>query len=160
MTKRLENLTENTLVEKIKYLEEQLKDMKTLQTVGSESWLQISSQWQWNWTSNTSYTSLVPSRGVIDFDTWMNYSMYFECLMFTDGGTGYLRLYNETDSTEFTGSELTTTTVGESNAVLVRSSKLTKPTGAKTIKVQGKRVGGSGNVNCMVARVVMKIEVS
>lgn len=86
--------------------------------------------------------------------------MYFECLMFTDGGTGYLRLYNETDSTEFTGSELTTTTVGESNAVLVRSSKLTKPTGAKTIKVQGKRVGGSGNVNCMVARVVMKIEVS
>ena len=80
MTKRLENLTENTLVEKIKYLEEQLKDMKTLQTVGSESWLQISSQWQWNWTSNTSYTSLVPSRGVIDFDTWMNYSMYFECL--------------------------------------------------------------------------------
>lgn len=155
---RLDYLSENTLVDRIKYLSQQLEEIKTLQTVNSEIIIPVTAQWTGNWTDSSSYVNLVPSRGVINFDAYANYSLYFECLMFTDAGTGYLRLYNDTDSTAFASSELSTTAVGESNAVLLRSGELTKPTGIKTIRIQGKQTGGAGkDVNCMIGRMVFKI---
>lgn len=155
---RIDKLPENNLVEQIKYLQEQLNALKSLQTVNSEIIIPITAQWTGNWTTSASYVDLVPSRGSINFDAYSNYDLYFECMMFTDAGTGYLRLYNSTDGTDFAGSELSTTAVGQANAVLLRSSQLTKPTGTKTLKIQGRQTGGgANNVNCMIGRVIFRI---
>lgn len=155
---RLDNLSENALVERIKYLSLQLEEIKTLQTVNSEIIIPITAQWNGNWTGNSTYTELIPSRGVINFDAYANYKMYFECLMFTDSGTGFLRLHNNTDNVLFTNSELSTSAIGESNAVLLRSPELVKPTGTKVLQIQGRKTGSTANnVNCMIGRVIFRV---
>lgn len=116
-------------------------------------------EWFGSYKLSSSYTSLNGSYTVINFDDWEGYDWYFESTYFTDAGTGYVRLFNVTDNVAVTGTEFSTTNVGEANAVYTRSSVLTKPTGTKVFKVQVKIVGGDGvseNVNSMKSRMVFR----
>lgn len=107
----------------------------------------------------SSYTSLNGSYMSINFDDWNGFDWYFESVIFTDAGTGYVRLYNVTDGAEVTGTEFSTTAVGEANAEYYRSSVLTKPTGTKVFRVQVKIVGGNGTtqyINAMKSNMVFR----
>jgi len=110
-------------------------------------------------SSFNSYTSLNGSYMSIIFDDWNGFDWYFESVIFTDAGTGYVRLYNVTDGAEVTGTEFSTTAVGEANAEYYRSSVLTKPTGTKVFRVQVKIVGGNGTtqyINSMKSNMVFR----
>ncbi len=116
-------------------------------------------EWFGSYKLSSSYTSLNGSYTVINFDDWEGYDWYFESTYFTDAGTGYVQLFNVTDNVAVTGTEFSTTSVGEANAVYTRSSALTKPTGTKAFRVQVKIVGGNGtteNVNSMKSRMVFR----
>ena len=67
------------------------------------------------------------------FDGTVN--VYFEATMMTDAGTGYARLYNNTDGAEVANSEITTTST---SMVRVRSSALTLSSGKEyTMQLKG-----------------------
>lgn len=115
--------------------------------------------WFGSYKLSASYTSLNGSYMSINFDDWNGYDWYFESVIFTDAGTGYVQLYNITDSAAVAGTEFSTTAVGEANAEYYRSGILTKPTGTKVFKVQVKIVGGNGTtqyVNAMKSNMVFR----
>jgi hypothetical protein len=115
--------------------------------------------WFGSYKLSSSYTSLNGSYISINFDDWKGYDWYFESTIFTDAGTGYVQLYNVTDGAAVSGSEFTTTAIGEANAEYYRSAALTKPTGTKVFKVQVKIVGGNGTtqyINAMKSNMVFR----
>ena len=82
---RLDYLSENTLVDRIKYLTLQLEEIKTKQSVGGETWLQLTPQFTDSWTNSTSYVDVVGATGKINFNDWKNYNWYWEVVGFADG---------------------------------------------------------------------------
>ena len=115
--------------------------------------------WFGSYKLSASYTNLNGSYMVVDFDDWNGYDWYFESVIFTDAGTGYVQLYNVTDGAAVSGTEFTTTAVGEANAEYYRSSALTKPTGVKAFRVQVKIVGGNGTtqyINAIKSNMVFR----
>lgn len=156
---RLDHLSENTLVERIKYLTLQLEEIKTKQSIGGETWLQLTPQWTDSWTNLTTFQFVTGSFGKIDFNDWRNYNWYWEVIGFTDGGTAHYRLWNDTDSEAVADSEITTTITDSNNPAFLRSPILTKYDGDKVFRVQVRRQGGSGYANVVMARIIFKVEV-
>lgn len=156
---RLDNLSENALIEQINYLSQQLDEIKSKQSIGGETWLQMTPQWTDSWTNLTTYQFVTGAWGEINFSDWKNYNWYFEVVGFTDGGTAYYRLWNQTDGEVVPGSEITTTATSSASPGFVRSSLLDKYDTTKVIRVQVKRVGGSGYANVVMARMIFKIEI-
>lgn len=159
---RIDNLPENALAEQIQYLTSQLEEIKSKQSVGGETWLQLTPQYTNSWTNSTSYQYITGSFADINFEDWSNYNWYWEVIGFADGtANAVYRLYNDTDGTEVSSSEMTATAHSSTNPNILRSSMLTKLTGTKRFRVQVKRSGGSGSdyANCIMARIVFKIEV-
>lgn len=108
------------------------------------------------------WISLSGSLTEINFDDWEYHTWYWENIIFTDAGTGYVRLFNVTDNEAVPGTEFSTTTTGEANAEYNRTDPLTKYKGTKQFKTQVKISGGGGSgsnqfVNCMRARMVFRI---
>jgi hypothetical protein len=159
MSERIDELPENELVTTIRNLERELQEIKSKQSVGGEIGLSMN-EWFGSFKTSSSYVSLNGSLIVIDFDDWKNYSWYWENIIFTDGGTGWTRLYNITDDVAVPDTEFSTTAVGEANAEYNRTGVLTKYTGIKEFKTQVKITGGGGgqNVNSIKSRMIFKIE--
>lgn len=125
----------------------------------NESYVPMNS-WFGSYKLVSTYTTLNGSRVFINFDDWEYHSWYWELIGFTDAGTGSFRLYNVTDSEVVSGTEFSTTAVGEANAVYNRSDILTKYKGTKEFVAQIKIDGGNGTtefVNCMMSRMVFRI---
>jgi hypothetical protein len=80
------------------------------------------------------------------FDGTVN--VYFEATMMTDAGTGYARLYNNTDGAEVANSEITTTST---SMVRVRSSALTLTSG----KEYTMQLKGEGNTTYITSAVLI-----
>jgi hypothetical protein len=102
----------------------------------------------------------LPYQTTINFDDWEYHTWYWENVIFTDAGTGYVQLFNVTDNEVVPGTEYTTTTVGEENAEYNRTGPLEKYKGTKVFKVQLRISGGNGTseyVNCMMSRMVFRI---
>ena len=159
---RLENLSENTLVERIKYLTLQLEEIKTKQSVGGETWLQLTPQFTDSWTNSTSYVDVVGATGKINFNDWKNYNWYWEVVGFADGSaSGLYELYNVTDGVSVPDSEITATASSSSTPDFIRSPILTKLEGEKVFKVRVRRSGGTGSdyANVIMARMIFKVEV-
>lgn len=117
--------------------------------------------WFGSYKLTSGWATLPGSITTIDFDEWQPHAWYWETTIFTDAGTGYVRLYNVTDGEAVSGTEFSTTSTGEDNAEYYRSSQLTKPRGTKTFRVQVRIDGGNGTsqyVNCMKSSMIFKIE--
>lgn len=123
-----------------------------------ETWLQMHPQWDNSWTANTTYTDVVGSLNVIDFDDWPDHNWYFEMIGKTDANTGYYRLYNITAGAAVAGSEISTTSTTPTR---IRSSAITKPTGVNAIKIQHRisASGGADLVNSIMSRSVFRIDI-
>lgn len=98
-------------------------------------------QWDNSWTVNSTYTGVVGSGRIIDFDKYRDHEYYFELSGKTDAGTGYWQLLNETDNEVIAGSEISTTST---DIVTLRTGSLPKYSGQKQIAIQHKIVGGDG----------------
>lgn len=144
----------------VRQLNEQIRLLNTAYSqFRSESYVPMV-EWFGSYKLNSTYTTLNSSITTIDFDDWKGYSWYWENFIFTDIGTGYVRLFNVTDNEAVPGSETTTTAIGEANAEYSRTDILTKYDGVKEFVVQVKIIGGNGTseyVNCMKSRMVFRI---
>lgn len=157
---RVDDLPENQLLEMIKDLQRQLDEIKGRQTIGSEIMIQMSPQWTDNWTASTSPQTVTGGFATIDFDAWKNYDLYFEAIGFGDGtANAKFDLYNVTAGSSMSGSEVTSTAHSSASPAVVRSTKLTKPTGVVSFKARYWRDGGGGGdlANCIMARLVFKV---
>lgn len=108
------------------------------------------------WSLSATYIDVSNSINYINFDDIANWTVYFEVVGFTDAGTSYFRLYNQTDGAEITGSEVSTTST---SGVRLRSGAITKPSGSKDIRVQYKIVGGNGTtqyVNAVMSKLIVR----
>lgn len=159
---RLDYLSENTLVERIKYLTLQLEEIKTKQSIGGETWLQLTPQFTGSWNNNTTYDYVVGAFAKIDFNDWKNYNWYLEVIGFADNSAhGYYRLRNETDGVIVPDSELIATASVQTAPNILRTPMLTKYDGVKDFRLQVRRQGGSGTdyANVIMARMIFKVEV-
>ena len=107
-------------------------------------------------TDSSSYVAYDDCRVQINFTDWVDHSMYFECVMKTGAGTGWMRLYNVTDSSELSGSEISTTST---TATQVRSSEITKLTGTKIFREEEKITdGGAAYTDVYMGRVIFRFD--
>lgn len=114
-------------------------------------------QWTDSWTVNSTYTNVEGSFIEITFSDFPDHEFYFEMIGKTDAGTGYWRLYNNTDSVAITESEITSTSTSFER---IRSSAITKPSGTKEFIIQHKIVGGDGAteyVNSGMSRIILRL---
>lgn len=136
-------------------------DRTSFQPVGAvqgEVYLPMHPQWTDSWTANSTYTDVVGSFGLINFNDWTTHNFYFEMIGKTNAGTGYYRLYNITTGQAVEGSEISTTSTTPER---IRSGIIQKPTGQFAFKVQHKIDGGDGAtqfVNSIMSRIVFRAE--
>ena len=105
-------------------------------------------------TDSSSYVAYDDGRIQINFDDWVDHNMYFECIMKTGAGTGYMRLWNVDDSSQLVEISTTSTT-----ATQVRSGSITKPTGTKMFREEQKIVGGGGAfTDVYIGRVIFRFD--
>lgn len=112
------------------------------------------------WTESNTYEDRTGCRFMLDGDDFGNQSVYYECVMANEQAsrTAYTQIYNITDSSALSGSELTSTVEPLTALERVRSSALTFPSGEKEYKLQIKmnQTGGSGdNAHFYAARLVI-----
>lgn len=92
----------------------------------------------------------------VDFDNWDDFDWYFDVVAKATSGETFVQIYNVDDTAIITGSEISTTNTSYNN---IRSTKLTKLTGTKTLKIQIKNVGG-GTSNLSICRFVFRSPLS
>ena len=122
-----------------------------------EVWLPLHPQHTDRWTTNSTYTDVVGSINDINVDDFPDHDFHFEMVGFTDAGTGFWKLVNDTDSVDIGNSEITTTST---TSVRVRSVALPKPSGTKIIKIQHRIANGDGTsefVNSVMSRGVFRL---
>lgn len=154
----------STPEEKLDSLVRQLNEQNRLMSNSfgkfkNESYV-LMNEWFGSYKLLNSWVSLPGSLVEINFDDWQYHTWYWENIIFTDAGTGYTRLFNVTDNEVVTGTEFSTTAVGEDNAEYNRTNPLTKYNGTKRFKTQVKIDGGNGStqyVNSMMSRMVFRI---
>jgi len=113
------------------------------------------------WTGSGTYIDRTGAFFALNGDNFNNQEVYFEGVMAVEqaGRTAYQRIYNVTDGTVLTGSEITSTTVGISSPERVRSGNLAGnlPSGEKVYKLQIKQSpagNGGDNAHFYAARLV------
>jgi hypothetical protein len=125
-----------------------------------EIWFQALPQWDGSWTYLSTYADVIGALNYINFDDFKDHQLLFEMIGFTDVGTGYYRLFNETTNEPITDSDLSTTTTDSANPSRMRSGVLKKPNGTNMIRVQHRIDGGDGAtkyVNSVMARIVFRL---
>lgn len=163
MDNRVNNLSDYTVEQTLKELKTALEEIKTRQSLSGEVWLQTTPQWDGSWTTLSTYQYVTGSFALINFNDWQIFNWYFEVIGFVDAGTGYFRLMNITDNEVVAESEIFTTAPDQFTADRIRSVALPKPTGSKLFRVQIRIEGGNGTtefVNCIMSRIVMRVETS
>jgi hypothetical protein len=113
-----------------------------LNTVGTDADTTYTSQDYLNELNRSSFSSTA--------------AYYFEAVMNTSAGTGYAQLYNASDASAITGSEITTTNAGYTR---VRSSQITSgnlPSAAKNLDVQVKN-SATNTTSVADARLIIQI---
>lgn len=107
-------------------------------------------------TNVAPYVSIPDFLTNIDFDDWVDMDWYFEATLASGPGTGYVRLYNNTDSIAVPGSVISHTTA---SYVSKRVGPLTKYTGTKELVVQYGHTPSGGPtdfVNLTIARHIFR----
>lgn len=108
-------------------------------------------------TNSSAYVNYYDCQIQINFADWIDQNMYFECVMKTGVATGYMRLYNITDSSQLV--EISTTAT---SAVSVRSAAINKTalTGVKNF-MEGQKIVGAGPdgyTDVYIGRVIMRFD--
>lgn len=122
-----------------------------------EVWLPLHPQHTDRWTELGTYQDVVGSINSINFDDFPDHNIYFEMIGFTDAGTGFWRLYNNTASAVVASSEISTTST---SSVRIRSGVLPKPSGTAELKIQHYISGGDAStefVNSVMSRLVFRL---
>lgn len=133
------------LVNRVKELERIVAELRSNQNQVQEIRIPGHPQHTDRWTQSNTYEDVMGSVTEIDFDKYERLKWRFEMKGFVDGGTGFWKLVNVTDSVDISGSEISTTVTDANNPDLIVSGVLPKPTGVKRIKIQHKQTGGSGS---------------
>lgn len=116
--------------------------------------VQMQTNSEQRFTDQSTYQAYNDCQIQVDFSDWVDHSMFFECVMKTGAGTGYMKLYNLTDTADLSGSEISTTST---STVSVRSSAITKLTGVKDFREEQKITGGGAAfTDVYIGRVIMR----
>ena len=118
-------------------------------TAGTEFYRPVS--FEHSFTGSATYVDNTGSEFKLNVDDFPGFDIAYEACMAveTSGRTAYSRIYNITDGSAVTGSEITSTAVGITNQSPepVRSAALTFPSGEKNYIIQRKQdpVGNGGD---------------
>jgi len=118
--------------------------------------VQMQTNAEQRFTDQSSYQEYEDCQIHLDMADWEDHNMYFECVMKTGAGTGFMRLYNKTDSSQLVEISTTSTT-----AVSVRSSAISKSalSGEKDFREDQKITGGGAAfTDVYIGRVIMRYD--